>query len=186
MKHQILFIQGGGASVHGDWDVKLVESLRRELGKDYEVLYPRMPNEDEPSYASWKAALERELEVLRDGSIVVGHSVGGTILVKTLSEQSPHRKFGAIFLLAAPFVGTGGWPSDEVRFPANLGAHLPEGVPIHFWQGLDDDTAPPSHVELYARAVPQAHVHRLPGRDHQFNNDLKEVAAAILSLQGRH
>jgi hypothetical protein len=26
------------------------------------------------------------------------------------------------------------------------------------------------------------HVHRLPGRDHQLNDDLKDVAAAIKSL----
>jgi hypothetical protein len=30
--------------------------------------------------------------------------------------------------------------------------------------------------------VPQAHIHRLRGRDHQLNDDLREVAAVILSL----
>jgi hypothetical protein len=40
---QILFIQGGGAGVHDEWDDKLVESLRRELGGGHEVRYPRMP-----------------------------------------------------------------------------------------------------------------------------------------------
>lgn len=29
---QVLFIQGGGAGTHDEWDGKLVESLRRELG----------------------------------------------------------------------------------------------------------------------------------------------------------
>jgi hypothetical protein len=29
---QILFIQGGGAGAHDEWDDKLVDSLRRELG----------------------------------------------------------------------------------------------------------------------------------------------------------
>ena len=48
---------------------------------------------------------------------------------------------------------------------------------------VDDETAPPSHLEFYARAVPQARVHRLPDRDHQLNNDLREVAAAIRSLE---
>ena len=43
----------------------------------------------------------------------------------------------------------------------------------------DDDTVPPAHADLYARAMPQAQVHRLPGRDHQLNNDLGEVASAI-------
>lgn len=116
--------------------------------------------------------------------ILIGHSVGGAILVKTLTEQS-RTKFGAIFLLAAPFVSDGGWPSDEIEFPANLGAHFPDGIPVHLWHGLDDDSVPPSHVDLYARAIPQARVHRMPGRDHQFNNDLADIAAAILSLEAR-
>src|SRR6188768_2975745 len=81
-KQQLLFVQGGGKGTHDEWDNKLVESLRRELGQDYEVQYPRMPREDDPSYVWWKRALERALETLRDGVIVVAHSVGATILLK--------------------------------------------------------------------------------------------------------
>jgi pimeloyl-ACP methyl ester carboxylesterase len=55
-------------------------------------------------------------------------------------------------------------------------------VTIHIYHGLEDETAPPSHADLYARAIPQARVHHLPDRDHQLNDDLKEVAAAIKSL----
>jgi len=183
MKRQLLFVQGGGQGVHDEWDDKLVESLRRELGQDYEIRYPRMPNEDDPNYASWKTTLERELGTLQEGAILVGHSVGGTILVKVLTEHSPARELGAIFLIAAPFVGDGGWASDDLQFPPDLGARLPQGVPIHFYHGLEDEVAPPSHVDLYARAVPQARVHRLRGRDHQLNNDLREVADAISSLE---
>jgi predicted alpha/beta hydrolase family esterase len=185
VKHQLLFVQGGGQGVHGEWDSKLVESLRRELGPEYEIRYQRMPGEEKPSYASWRTTLEREFEKLRDGALLVGHSVGGTILLKALTEQLSDRKFAAILLIAVPFVGAGGWPADEMQLPADLGAHLPAGVPIHFYQGLEDKVAPPSHVDLYAHAVPQARVHRLLGRDHQLNNDLKEVSATILSLETR-
>ena len=183
VKRQLLFVQGGGKGTHDEWDSKLVESLRRELGQDYHIHYPRMPSEDDPSYTLWKTALERVFGTLRDGAILVGHSVGGTILVKLLAEQSSARGFGAIFLIAAPFVGDGGWSADDLQLPPDLGARLPKGVPIHFYQGLEDEVAPPSHIELYARAVPQARVHRLPSRDHQLNDDLSEVAAAILSLE---
>jgi predicted alpha/beta hydrolase family esterase len=183
-KQQLLFVQGGGEGTHDQWDNKLVESLRRELGQAYEVEYPRMPSEGDPSYASWKAALDRALEELRDGAILIGHSLGGTILIKMLTEQlSGPRKVRAVFLIAAPFVGDGGWSADDLQFPPELALRLPRGVPIHFFHGLDDEIAPPSHVDLYARAVPQAHIHRLAGRDHQLNEDLKEVAATILSLE---
>lgn len=182
VKHQVLFVQGAGEGTHEQWDSKLVESLRRELGKSYEVRYPRMPREDEPSYARWKPVLERELEALPDGAVVVGHSVGGTVLLKLLTEHAPPVKLGAIVFVATPFVGEGGWSLDDMKFPADLGARLPQGVPVHFFHGLDDETASPSHLDLYARAVPQARTHPLAGRDHQLNDDLKEVAATVSSL----
>ena len=183
VKRQLLFVQGGGKGTHDEWDHKLVESLRQELGQDYEIHYPRMPGEDDPSYVAWKTTLERAFETLQEGAILVGHSVGATILIKVLAGQASARKFGAIFLIAAPFVGDGGWSADDLQLPPDLGARLPEGVPIHFYHGREDEVVPPSHIELYARAVPQALVHRLAQRDHQLNNDLRDVAATILSLE---
>lgn len=176
---QVLFIQGGGAGTHDEWDDKLCASLRRELGAGYEVRYPRMPDEDDPNYARWSAAIRHELASLTDGAVLAGHSVGGTVLVQALAEQPPGQRLDAIVLLAAPFVGAGGWPGTEFELPPDLGARLPQGVPVHVFHGLDDETAPPSHADLYARAIPQARVHRLPGRDHQLGNDLTEVARTL-------
>jgi predicted alpha/beta hydrolase family esterase len=181
-KRQLLFVQGGGAGTHDQWDNRLVESLRRELDPTFDIRYPRMPNEDEPNYAAWKDAIETELATLDDEAILVGHSIGATILINVLVERASKGTFGALVLIAAPFVGEGGWTSDDLKPARDLGARLPQDVPIDFYQGLEDDTAPPSHAELYAKAVPQARVHRLPGRDHQLNDDLSEVAAAIRSL----
>ena len=182
IKRELLFVQGGGKGVHDEWDNRLVESLRRTLGAGYDIQYPRMPNEENPSYASWKTALERLFEHLKDDTILVAHSVGGTILLKVLTEHPSPPKLGAVFLISTPFVGKGGWSADDLQFPPDLGARLPPGLPMYFFQGLEDEVTPPTHVELYARAVPQAHVHRLRGRDHQLNDDLTEVAAAISAL----
>ncbi|MEV1142884.1 alpha/beta fold hydrolase [Micromonospora sp. NPDC049799] len=176
---QILFIQGGGAGTYDEWDDKLFDSLGRNLGEGYEIRYPRMPDEDDPSYARWSAAIRREMTTLDDGAVVAGHSVGGTILINALAERTPDRKLGAIVLIAAPFVGAGGWAVDGFELPHDLGARLPQGVPVHVFHGLRDETAPPSHADLYARAIPHAQLHRLPGRDHQLNNDLTEVAKVI-------
>ncbi len=110
---QILFVQGGGADVHDIWDNTLVDSLRRELGPGYEIRYPRMPNESDPSFPPWRAALEHELNALQDGAVVVGHSIGGTILIHTLAEYAANGALGAIVLIATPFVGGGGWPSED-------------------------------------------------------------------------
>jgi len=181
-KRQVLFVQGAGKGVHDDWDGKLVENLRSELGANYEVRYPRMPKEDDPSYARWKAALENELAALGDGAILVGHSLGGTILIHALAENPPKRAAGAIFLIAAPFIGEGGWHIDGWKPQRELGAKLPSKVPIYLYHGLSDDTVPPPHAELFAHAIPQANLFQVPGRDHQFNNDTSEIADVMKSL----
>ena len=180
---QVLFIQGGGAGAHDEWDSKLVDSLRRELGPRYKVRYPRMPNEADPSYSLWKAALVEEIAGLDDGAILIGHSVGGTILINALAEAPPRRKLAGVFLIAAPFVGPGGWPSEEIKPAANFGARLPPKTPIHLYHGSNDDTAPFAHVDLYERAIPGANAHRLRGRNHQLNDDLAEVAADVRALR---
>jgi predicted alpha/beta hydrolase family esterase len=182
-RKQVLFIQGGGAGTHEEWDNKLVDSLRRALGPDYDIRYPRMPNEADPDYGLWKAALAEEIAGLAEGAILIGHSIGGTILINALAEAPPSRKLAGVFLLAAPFVGTGGWPSDDIRPMDDLGARLTAKMPIHLYHGSMDDTAPMAHVDLYARAIPGAIVHRLDGRDHQLNDDLTEVAAGIRALR---
>jgi predicted alpha/beta hydrolase family esterase len=179
MTQQVLFVQGGGKGVHDEWDNRLVESLERELGREYAIRYPRMPHEDGPKYADWKAALKREFSRLDDGAILVGHSIGGTILIRTVADDPPERAIGGIVLIGAPFVGDGGWPSDEIEPLSDLGPKLPAHTPIYLYHGTADQTAPFGHVELYAKSIPQAVVRRLAGRDHQLNNDMSDVAADI-------
>jgi pimeloyl-ACP methyl ester carboxylesterase len=176
---QLLFIQGGGAGTHDGWDDRLVDSLRRELGAGWDIRYPQMPDEDDPSDAAWGPAISAALAALEDGAIVIGHSVGGTLLVGVLATRPPGGDLSAIVLLAAPFAGPGGWPGDGFEMTGDLGGRLPAGVPVHLFHGLADDEVPPAHAGLYAAAIPGARVHRLPGRDHQLGNDLSEVAALI-------
>jgi len=151
---QVLFIQGGGIRAHDEWDYKLVDSLRQELGPDYDVRYPRMPEEADPSYTTWKAALAEAIAGLDDGAILIGHSVGGTILINALAETPPNRKLAGIFLIAAPFVGPGGWPSEDIKPTANLGARLPRKTPTYLYHGSKDDTAPFAHVDLMRERYP--------------------------------
>jgi predicted alpha/beta hydrolase family esterase len=182
---RVLFIQGAGAGTHDEWDDKLVDSLRRELGDGYEIRYPRMPAEDHPSFAGWGPAISEAISALGDGAIVVGHSVGGTLFIQTLVELPPEVTLAAIVLIAAPFAGEGGWPGEEFEMRDDLGALLPAGASVHVFHGLADDEVPPAHADLYARAIPKAQVHRLPGRDHQLGNDLGEVATLIRTMRAR-
>ena len=156
MMTQVLFIQGGGENVHDQWDYELAESLERNLGSGYSVLYPRMPNEADPQYAAWRATLLEQFNLLKSGDFIVGHSVGGTILLHVLAEQPRIPRLGGIFLIAAPFIGDGGWSVDDFAPRADLSQQLASGVPLLFYQAKDDDTVPIAHVHLYAKAIPHA------------------------------
>ncbi len=172
MRHHVLFIQGAGAGTHDEWDHKLVASLSRELGADFELHYPRMPDEENPNAARWSAAIEKELGSLGPDAILVGHSIGGTILINMRVACR------GVFLLSAPFIGEGGWPSEELE--PLTGPRSP--APVFIYQGTRDETVPPAHASLYAKALPQAVIRLLDGRDHQLDNDLSEVAADIRQL----
>lgn len=183
MARQVLFVQGGGEGTHDEWDNKLVDSLTRELGSGYGIIYPRMPNEADPDSARWTAALAKEFAKLDTGVILVGHSIGGTILINALATDLTARALKGIFLLAAPFAGDGGWPIDDIKSRGEqLGAALPSGIPIYLYHGGEDDIVPLTHLYLYAKAIPQAVVRRLNGRNHQLNDDLSEVARDVRSL----
>ncbi|MFC3165018.1 alpha/beta fold hydrolase [Ciceribacter thiooxidans] len=176
---QILFIQGGGEGTHDAWDDKLVASLQAALGPGYEVLYPRMPDEDDPGFRTWSTAIAAEIARLAPGAILVGHSVGGTIAIHTLAKRPALlRDLAAVFLLAAPYVGDGGWPSDEIDVAPGWASGL-SAVPVILYKGDADDTTPMAHADLYARDIPHAKLRRLNGRDHQFNNDLTDIAGDI-------
>lgn len=178
-RKSVLFVQGGGEGTHDEWDNVLVDSLGAGLGPQYEVRYPRMPDEGNPSYPRWSAAIGHELAHLDEGAVVAGHSIGATILVQALVDRPPKRQLAAIVLIAAPFVGDGGWPGDDFEFAGDFGDRLPAGAPVYVFHGTEDETAPVTHAALYADVIPRALVHVLPGRDHQLNSDLSEVALAI-------
>ena len=181
MKQQVLFIQGAGEGAYEE-DGLLVKSLRDVLGSEYNVRYPKMPEEENSGYQAWKARISKELTALDDGVILVGHSVGSSMLLKYLSEENVENPVAGIFLIAAPYWGTGGWQVDEFTLDEDRASKLLKGVPIFFYHSRDDDIVPITHLALHAEKFSQAIIREFDGRGHQFNNDLSEVAADIKSL----
>jgi predicted alpha/beta hydrolase family esterase len=181
MKKQILFIQGGGEGAHAV-DEDLAKSLRDTLGSEYNVRYPKMPEEENAGYEAWKAQISKELAEVDDQIIFVGHSVGTSMLLKYLSEENVKNSIAGIFLIAAPYWGMGGWQVEEFILDEDSAAKLLKAIPIFFYHSRDDDIVPFTHLALHAQKFPQATVRVFDGRGHQFNNDLSEVAADIKSL----
>lgn len=76
----VLFIQGGGEGAHSE-DALLANSLKRALGPNYEVRFPRMPDESNPNVESWGQKISSDLSDTSGKVILVAHSVGGSLLL---------------------------------------------------------------------------------------------------------
>lgn len=183
MTTKVLFVQGGGEGAHA-CDLKLARSLEKGLGAGYRVLYPKMPNESDPNYPAWKQRMGEELRKLGDGTIVVAHSIGASILLKMLAEDELDHALRGVFIVAAPFLhAREGWQWKEAELPANAAKKLPPSLPMFLYHGREDEVVPFSHFTLHARTFPQAVARALDGRNHQMNDDLSEVARDIRGLE---
>ncbi len=180
-KH-VLFVHGAGEGAYAE-DSKLVAHLSEKLGHEYTVRYPRMPNEADAEYPAWKRQICKELAVIGDGAILVGHSVGGSVLIRLLADRDLQQSVAGLFLVATPFwYDHEVWRWDDVRLPKNVATLLPNALPLYLYHGREDEVAPVAHVDMYAELLPQATVRRLDGRNHQLNEDLSEVALDIREL----
>ena len=181
MSKQILFIHGAGEGAY-DADSKLAASLQKALGDGYKVTIPPMVNENEPDYDAWKAQISEELNGLGEHVILVGHSFGGSVLLKYLVEEKLTNTIDGIFLIATPFWGVKDWDYELYVLPEDFASKLPKQAPITFYHSRGDQYVPFAHMQLYADKVPQAATRAFDGRGHQFNDDLSEVAADIKAL----
>jgi uncharacterized protein len=181
MKRGVLLVHGGGQGAYEE-DRKLAASLRDVLGPGYDVRHPQMPDEDSPEYEAWKKQIATELAALDGEVILVGHSLGGSILLKYLSEEEVEKPVAGVFLIAPPYWGAEDWEVSEYALQDGFASKLPGEMPVFFYHSRDDEVVPFAHLTLYAERLPQATVYEFDGRGHQFNDDLSEVARDIRRL----
>jgi predicted alpha/beta hydrolase family esterase len=138
-----------------------------------------MTHAGRPKYQAWKAKIAREPSRLEGEIILVGHSLGASVLLKVLSEEIFAGCVTSVYLIAPPYWGMENWEVDQYKLQGDFAAKLPEDLPIVFYHSRDDDIVPFSHLELYREKLPQATFNTLDGRGHYFNNDLSMVAQDI-------
>jgi predicted alpha/beta hydrolase family esterase len=179
-KITILFIQGGGEGAY-EVDHNLVVNLEEALKGIAEIVYPKMPGENDPDYQRWKAAIDEALAKIDGPVFLVGHSVGSFLLLKYVLETKIDKEIIGLFFIATPFVGDGGWEFEEMAIKPTLFL-TPLPAPMFFYHSTDDTTVPFAHLSLYEKKFPGATFYKIVGRGHQLDNDLSEVAADIKRL----
>lgn len=176
----VLFIQGGGKGAHSE-DTPLANSLKRALGPKYDVRFPRMPDEANPSVASWKESIFSELSRIPEKGILVAHSIGGSILLRYLSEEKVEKPIAGLFLLAAPSWDEDRWNFDDLKLSRDIAEKLAFIPRLFFYHCRDDDVVPFAHLALHGARIPRAVTRAVDSGGHQFGNDLTGVAVDIRS-----
>lgn len=161
----------------------MAKALQSALGTGYTVHCPSMPDEENSPYDLWRSEIERNLAALPGAVALVGHSVGGSVVLKFLAEAIPTPRVAGLFALAAPFWGTPeGWQWDEVELPRDAAVRLEGSWPLVLYHSRDDEAVPFSHVWLYAARLPRARVRALSHGGHQFDGSLGSLAEDIRTL----
>lgn len=155
------------------------DTLRSELGDEFEVVAPSMPNKQNAKYEEWKIWFERHFRFLRDGVVLIGWSQGGYFLAKYLSENKVPFKVDALYLVATPctrddFGGGengGDFNFDVSKLPA-IADSVEEVVVFH---SKDDPVVPYAHAEKYQELLPRAELVTCTNRGHFLRDDFPEL-----------
>jgi uncharacterized protein len=175
----VLFIQGAG-DVGYEGDLALVASLRMALGTTYNVHYPVMPTDEVPYFGSgWVKQIGEEISKIKGAVILVGHSLGASMLLKYLSENKKTENIVGIFLVAPPF-----WSGEEdwvkpLKLQKDFADKLQKDIPTFFYHCKDDVVVPFEQFKIYEQNVPWAVFCEMPHGGHQLNDDLTLVANDI-------
>lgn len=180
-KRTILFIQGGGEGAYKA-DEKLASGIGKALEETHSVVYPGMPDEDDPNYETYKSQIEKELHKITGDLILVGHSLGACFLLKYLAEGNRDKHILGLFLLSTPFWGQGGWQYEGFSLDNELAAHKTADIPVFFYQGTNDEIVPFSHLALYKKKFPHATFREIDGGGHQLENNLPGVSEDIKNV----
>jgi len=179
MVRDILFAHSAGPQGPHEGSHDLVAHLRAGLGSGYEVRFPLMPDPEAPRFGAWRERLEEELAALPADALVVAHSLGGSMLLKTLAERPRGPEIAGLFLVATPFWNPANPDIAEYALSEDFAARLPPIRRLVLYHSRDDAEVPLAHLARYARALPGAVVRELDGYGHLFDKPCPELVADI-------
>lgn len=171
MKRTVLFIHSAGPQDQNQGSSNLIAYLEKELKDTYQFVFPRMPAPENPKYISWKNQLEKELNILHGEVILVGHSLGGSVLLKYLSEESCNLTISGLFIIASPYWGLDeNWQLKDFILQNLFEENLPSIPNLFLYHSRDEEIVPFTHNKMYAEKLPHAITRELEGKEHLFLN----------------
>src|SRR5258705_8864298 len=109
---KILFAHSAGPQYgKGKGSYDLVMYLKSKLSDEFEILFPIIEKPKSPTYNKFKKMFASTFAKITEPVILIGHSLGGSTLLKYLSEEKPDISISGLFLIATPH-----WKSDMKEF----------------------------------------------------------------------
>src|SRR5262245_50018427 len=180
----VLLVHSAGPQGPGEGSEPFAARLREQLGPGNEVLFPIMPGPEEPHYEPWSERLGEVIGGIGEPTVVVGHSLGGSVALKHLAGAGTREEIAGLILVATPLWGDSGWES-EWALPEGWPNTKTELPPIFLFHSRDDEEVPFDHLERCARRLPGATAIALDGNGHLFERgDLTEILDTIRELSG--
>lgn len=195
---QIIFIHGGDTfDTHAEFMTALSSyavdpyaqkkkwraSLQSDLQQTHTVMLPEMPNKQNARYDAWKLWFEKYVPYLKEGDILLGHSLGAVFLTKYLSEEELPMTLKALYLIAAPFFSEDSKEGGDFRFKADL---LPQILKkcenIVLYHAEDDPVVPFADLKRFAEHLPGARTVVFKDRGHFLQESFPELLEDLKSL----
>ena len=132
----------------------------KEMGKNFEIIKPRMPLQDNAKYNEWKIHFERHFPYLRNSIILVGSSLGGIFLAKYLSENKFPKRISSVYLICPPFDNT--LPDEDLtggfKLKSDLSMIEKNSKKINLLFSKDDNIVPVYHAKKYRKKLKNANI----------------------------
>jgi len=101
---RVIIIHGWAGDAKSNWFPWLQSELEK---RDMEVYNFTMPNSKHPTQDVWLDYLNKNIDNVDEDTFFVGHSLGGTTILRYLEGQSREIKIGGIVLVASFAVPVG-------------------------------------------------------------------------------
>lgn len=174
-------MHAAGLKVEGSGD--FIKVLEKDLGSNYRLTAPDMPDAEAPNYSKWARAFGAAMQSLSGDLHLVGHSLGGTIILKYFAlNGGASERIKSLHLAAVPYWGLPDWEIDDFLLPKNYVQALATVPKIFFYQGTEDDVLTPEHLDKYKLDISRAKIRILKGSDHVFTHGIPELTKDILEL----
>lgn len=180
---RVLFIHGAGVQDTDDSSQPLLRGLRDALPREAVVDAPIMPDADHPDALAWGDAVRRHIAAIDESFVAVGHSLGGSTILREISGHGAPANLRGVVTMAMPFWNAPDWRVPDYAVPEDSGAL--KDVPMILYASTDDATVAIDHLDRYGEMLPHALLKRVSGTGHLFDRaPFDAIARDIVSLFG--